>query len=436
MKTKSLVIVCLLLLTYPFTALAQGKWMYDFIVPNDGTFRQAIHAANTREDKTRRYRIFVKSGHYRMHTDPDLQVKAKVRGKTISVASPVITLTAPNTSIIGEGAGHTQIENCPSHEGLDITSTLFLKEADSTYIQDVELWSNYRNDPKLYANSAVALNEKNCKGNVLVKVSLLGTKNTYYTNNGGTTYLEDCAVAGTIDFICGGGTVFFNRCELRLVPRGDSSKQDVIALPETENGRPYGYVFNDCQVWGAEFKDGRYFLARPGSNGAKVAYINTLMNILPTPDGWSEKNGHTPTLFAEYSSMDNMFGLVDITKRRTTFKDKAGVAISMQNDGVLTDEDAESYITESVFRGWLPEEVARQVAPPELTITGRNITWTDIPEAGCYAVYRDRILVKLTKEAHYTIPKGTYEGACYSVRCANQRGGLGEPSDEVEYSRY
>ena len=102
----------------------------------------------------------------------------------------------------------------------------------------------------------------------------------------------------------------------------------------------------------------------------------------------------------------------------------------------LTDEDVEDYSVGKVFDGWEAEDVARQIIAPPLTLNGRNITWKDNEEAGCYAVYRDRRLVTFTTEPHYTIPKGTAEGACYYIRCANQRGGLGEPSEEIVYSRY
>ena len=40
------------------------KKAYDFVVPDDGAFEQAIAAANARADKTVRYRIFVKKGAY------------------------------------------------------------------------------------------------------------------------------------------------------------------------------------------------------------------------------------------------------------------------------------------------------------------------------------------------------------------------------------
>lgn len=416
--------------------IAQGKWKYDFIVPTNGTFRQAIKAANERADKSKRYRIFVKSGHYRMHTNPDDIISTVIDGKKVEFPSPIITLTAPNTSIIGEGAGHTQIENCPKYEGISITSTLFLKGADSTYIQDLELWSNFRNDPNLFANRAVALNEKRCKGNVLKGVSLLSTQDTYYTNDGGTTYLEDCAIAGTVDFICGGGTVFFNRCELRLVPRGDSGKRDIIAAPATAIGSKYGYVFNDCQVRGPEMQNEKYILARPWKNGPKAVFINTVMHVTPDPLGWGEMHGMVPSLFAEYESMDKWFAPIDLSKRKREFQNKEGVMTSVSFIPELTDEDVEDYSVGKVFDGWEAEDVARQIIAPPLTLNGRNITWKDNEEAGCYAVYRDRRLVTFTTEPHYTIPKGTAEGACYYIRCANQRGGLGEPSEEIVYSRY
>lgn len=40
------------------------KALYDFVVPRDGTFKEAIDAANSREDKSKRFRIFVMKGNY------------------------------------------------------------------------------------------------------------------------------------------------------------------------------------------------------------------------------------------------------------------------------------------------------------------------------------------------------------------------------------
>ena len=228
-------------------SLGRIRYKYDFVVPTDGNFVAAIHAANNRPDKSKRYRIFIKSSMYRIKGEGN-PITITENGKELTIPSPMTILTAPNTSICGEGMRNTQIESMPMHEGISCTSTLFLKGADSTYIQDIELWSNYRDDMTAFASRAVALNEKNCRGNIFKNLSLMSNQDTYYTNDGGTTYLEDCLIKGTVDFICGGGTIYFNRCDIELRERG--GKGDVICAPATEANRPYGYVFNSCRIYG------------------------------------------------------------------------------------------------------------------------------------------------------------------------------------------
>lgn len=384
------------------------KWKYDFIVPDKGNFRQAINAANTRADKSKRFRIFIRSSNYRLLGEENI----------------ITTLTAPNTSIIGEQAQNTQVESCPRDEGIDKTSTLFLNGADSTYMQDLELWCNYRNDAKAYANQAVTLNEKHCKGNILKNMSLLGTQSTYYTNDGGTTYVEDCKIAGTVDFICGGGTVYFNHCDLKFVARGDSTKHNVICAPATEKGSAYGYIFSDCYIDGPKHQDGRYYLGRAWKNAPCAAFLNCCMNIEPAAEGWVSTSGNIPARFSEFECTNGIFELLNTTGRRSTL-----------SSPVLSADEAEKYTINNVFPNWNPQLKTRQVPPPVLRINGNEITWEDNPDAGCYAVLRDRIIVAFVTEPHYTIPSGTREGSCFCVRSANQMGGLGLRSAEVVYSK-
>lgn len=248
---------------------------YDFVVPDDGTFNEAIDKANNRSDKNQRFTIFVKAGSYKIGTEENV----------------ITTLTAPKTSIIGEGCDKTQLYNTPKEEGIGITSTLFVKDADSTVIEDIELWCNFDNDFNAFANRAVALNEKNCKGNILRRVSLRSTQDTYYTNNDGDTYLEDCNIYGTMDFICGGGTVFFNHCNLILVARGNTGKRDVIVAPATEENREVGYVFWNCTIDGSAEQNGKYWYGRAWRNEPKVVFINTKQKIRPAKEPWGEISG-------------------------------------------------------------------------------------------------------------------------------------------------
>lgn len=414
-------------------SLGRIRYKYDFIVPDNGNFVAAIKAANHRKDKGKRFRIFVKSSMYRIKGEGN-PIKITEKGKEMTIPSPMTVLTAPNTSICGEGYKHTQIESMPMHEGISCTSTLFLNGADSTYIQDIELWSNYRNDINAYANRAVALNEKNCKGNIFKNLSLMSTQDTYYTNDGGTTYLEDCTIKGTVDFICGGGTIYFNRCNIELRSRGDTGKRDVICAPATEAFRRYGYVFNSCSIYGDSAQNCRYMLGRPWKNAPQAVFIGTVMEMQPDSTGWTEMHGTLPRLFAEYESMDSGFQLVSTSGRRQHFKDKNNVISTMRHSTLLTADEADYYDVDSVFPGWHPEEKTVLIDPPAVQIRGRGcIYWEEVPEACLYAVCKNRDVVAFTTEPHYNVPRGTAEGSCYSIRCANFYGGLGSMSNEVVY---
>ena len=417
----------------PPARLGRIRFKYDFIVPTNGNFVDAIHAANNRLNKNKRYRIFVKSSMYRIKGDGNL-ITITENGKRLEIPSPMTVLTAPNTSICGEGWKHTQIESMPMHEGISCTSTLFLKGADSTYIQDIELWSNFRNDENAFANRAVALNEKNCKGNIFKNLSLMSTQDTYYTNDGGTTYLEDCTIKGTVDFICGGGTIYFNRCDIELRSRGNTGKRDIICAPATEASRQYGYVFNSCRIYGHESQRDRYMLGRPWKNAPQAVFLGTVMEMLPDTAGWTEMHGTQPRLFAEYESMDADFQIVSTEARRKTFKDKNDVPQAVRYNTLLPTEDADSYDVDRVFPQWRPDLKAQLIDPPAVMIKGRgSIYWEDVPEACLYAICKNRDVVAFTTQPFYNVPRGTAEGSCFSVRCANFYGGLGSMSNEVVY---
>ena len=414
-------------------SLGRVRYRYDFVVPDNGNFIAAIHAANQRADKSQRFRIFIKSSMYRIKGEGN-PIKITENGKELTIPSPMTVLTAPNTSICGEGWKHTQIESMPMHEGIGCTSTLFLKGADSTYIQDIELWSNYRNDFNAHANRSVALNEKNCRGNIFKNLSLMSTQDTYYTNDGGTTYLEDCTIKGTVDFICGGGTIYFNHCDIELRPRGDTGKADIICAPATEAARPYGYVFNGCRIYGSKEQAGKFKLGRPWKNAPRAVFLGTVMEVQPDSLGWTEMNGTLPRLFTEYESMDADFQLISTAARRKQFKTQNNINTVVRYNTTLSDEEADQYDINNVFPGWHPEQKAALVPPPVLQIRNRgDIYWEDVPAACLYAICKNRDVVAFTTEPHYKVPKGTAEGSCYMVRCANFYGGLGEQSNEVVY---
>ncbi len=97
----------------------------------------------------------------------------------------------------------------------------------------------------------------------------------------GRVYVRDCTIEGDVDFVWGGGTVYFDRCQILAVHDG--------YLVQSRNGADQlGYVFVDCRIDTApDLK--RFVLARidPGRYPhSHVAFINCAMGALVTPAGW------------------------------------------------------------------------------------------------------------------------------------------------------
>lgn len=420
--------------TLGFYDVCAQKWTYDFIVPDNGNFMDAIHAANGRFDKEARFRIFIRAGRHFSEGEGNT-VRTKENDVEIKFPNPISTLTASNTSIIGEDRLNTVVENRPRHEGISITSTLFLKGTDNTYLQDLELHCNLQNNTNPKAGRAVALNERNCGRNIFRNIFLNSTQDTYWTNDGGTTYLDSCTIAGTVDFICGGGTIFFDKCDILLVERDHWEKSDIITAPATADTLDYGYVFNNCKIYGADNHRIKFYLGRPWKFQPRSVWLNCRFEAMPEETGWTNMHGMLPQLFAEYNSRyvnaDGSLSPIDLSKRRTVYQDLDKKDMKVGFSSELTEAQAADYTLDRVFPTWNPRKDCKQVTPPVVRIKGKKLVWQDVVEAGCYAVYVDEKLTDFTTQPFYKIPAGTPKGTKLYVRCANQMGGLGDASNEV-----
>ncbi len=338
---RSLIIIICIVLANALRVSAQ-----DFVVPDDGDFVSAVKAANTRSDYNKRFVILVKAGrHVSRGSGEMISTKAKSSKGVDSIVvfpSPMVTLIAPRVTIHGEGKDVSIVENRPTHEGISITNTLFVDGADSTVIKDLTLHCNFNNDPTAFANRAVALRERGCKGNRLKRVRLLSTQDTYYTNMGGDTVLDSCDIHGTVDFICGGGTVQFNACTIHLEPRGKTGSRDVICAPAT-NADEMGYIFKNCTITGSPEQEGRYHLARPWRNQPTCVFLNTRMMLRPAPAGYCEMHGTLPRLFAEYGSTDKDGNQIDCSQRKVVFNNRKGEPIRVSYSPLLTEREYLEY---------------------------------------------------------------------------------------------
>lgn len=412
--------------TVVFTTMTKPvvtKALYDFVVPTDGTFKEALAAASARTDKSKRYRIFVMQGDYIIPANNDVMVTG-TDGK--SYPDPKTSFGAPNVSIIGENMENTTIANTMPNdlaanpdagkggqanplEGIRQSGVLYLTSgATNTYFEDITLKTNTPDNTGRNVVLVDGGNKTICKD-----VCLWAYQDTYVSDNGQNLYyFEGGLLRGRTDFLCGSGDVFYNSVTLQMCEAGG-----YIAVPR--DNVKYGYVFKDCTIKGEnDAVNGNYYLGRPWTKGAEVYFIDTKMEAIPSAAGWHEMSSDGCTRMAEYNSVSANGTTIDLSSR---VKELGG----HPNNPILTAEEAaEIGDLHNMFGDWDPTIYTEQAsAPHNVVINGTTMTWGDDDYALLYAVCKNGKVVDFTTEPTYIIDDTT---ATWSVRAANEMGGLGE----------
>ncbi|PPK92321.1 pectin methylesterase-like acyl-CoA thioesterase [Kineococcus xinjiangensis] len=99
---------------------------------------------------------------------------------------------------------------------------------------------------------------------VLDDVHLLGNQDTLYVADSARAYFSDCYIAGDVDYVFGGGTAVFDRCELRQLVRGGYT-----TAASTPTTRRYGFLFHRSRFTGTAPAASTH-LGRPWRQGAQV----------------------------------------------------------------------------------------------------------------------------------------------------------------------
>lgn len=327
-------------------------------------------------------------------------------------------ISGNNISIIGESMDNTIIVNKPEVEGIGVTATLF-NTSTGLYMQDLTLKNAYPFDKS--TGRAVCLQDKGTQ-TICKNVKMLSYQDTYYSNNNkGQYYFEGSDIHGIVDFICGGGDVFFNKCTLTLEP----GKGSYITAPYTD-GTDYGYVFDGCKIVGSATDS--FTFGRSWGGTAKCAFLNTILdknaaaNIASTrwtTDGMNvvAKN------FFEYNTVDENGKVISPAENIVKFtKDKE---VSEYNT-IITAEKAAEFNLNKVFTNWKPADLAFQTTATAATLGNDKLSWTG--DAQMYLVAKDGKFFALTTEKSVNLngEKGTF-----TVRAANQMGGFGATTNSV-----
>lgn len=400
------------------------KALFDFIVPIDGTITKALEAANSRgANATQRYRILIINGSYVFDTNG---TTTGGDGKTYD--DPRSYLSAPYVSFIGESMEGVTITNktpaatwdngygtaCPL-EGIGKGDVLIIqKNGHDAYFQNLTMKSSMGDAH----GRDIVLNDQSNR-TIFKDARLWGYQDTYVSNSdAGKFYFEGGVIRGRTDYLCGKGDVYYNEVTLQQCGGGG-----YLAVPS--KAKKYGYVFNNCYIK-QETNDVTFYLGRPWGSGTPIAcFINTKMDVNALGNGWADMSGGWPKRFAEYNSYLSSGTTIDLSGRRTSWKDGNGVEHT--NDPILTIDEVKEMSLQNVMGqddDWDPTALTEQAsAPTNVVIRGNVLSWDNSNYVLCWVLSKNGEFVCCTTENTYTVDDAT---ATWTVRAANEMGGLGE----------
>ncbi len=361
------------------------------------------------------------------------------------------TISKDNISIIGQSMEGVIIKNAPdaSKESIDKTATIKInKNVKNTYLQDLTI----QNALDYYKNNngrAVCLWDQGSK-TICKNVRLLSYQDTYYSNlSGAVKYFEDCEIHGTVDFICGDGSVYFKNNLLYAEKRNSNGGGSDALTANNGPATDKGYVFESCTVKSEcpVVSFGRAWNGKPS-----VAFLNTLVDYsagqFDFSDGskiqrWTKElmNDKCWPAFGEYNTHLADGTVLTPASNVVTFNNNPKYGTETQSiETVLTAEQAATYTMEYTLGEWAAtartdaSQLRKNVMFDEQT---RTLSWNPT-EVGVYMVCVSGVPF-ITTETSFVLPDVDEVIAAfhamygdelepiggYYVRFANGRGGFG-----------
>jgi pectinesterase len=293
----------------------------DFVVAANGsgdfkTVQEAIHAVPDFRKKTTT--IFIKKGIYKEKLILAAS-KQNVRFVGESLNETILTYDdyAQKKNTFGEDKGTSGSSSFYIYgEGFSAENITF-QNSSGPVGQAVAVWAG--GDKSIFTN---------CR--------FLGFQDTLYTYGGNNRqYYKNCYIEGTVDFIFGAATAWFENCTLFC------KKQGYITAASTADTTKFGYIFNKCKIKG-DAPVNSFYLGRPWRPYAKVVFLNCELPALIRPEGWhnwGKESNEKTAYFAEYKSSGKGA--------------KSNSRVNWAHE--LTGEQYKSYNLENAFRGWNPE---------------------------------------------------------------------------------
>ena len=279
-------------------------------------------------------------------------------------------ITGHHIALIGQSMEGTVIQNKPAVEKEGISKTaIFQNRGTGNYFQDLTLKNALDYYAAGAAGRAVTLQDKGTR-TICNRVRMLSYQDTYYSDNDDCQmYFQDAEIHGTVDFICGSGDVWFERC--RIVTEKRSLKEggrDVIAAPRTSNTK-WGYVFNRCTI---ENVVSNFEFARGWNHTPHCIWLHT---TLLTPEKLTKTRfdyrgmNTVQSDFKEFATMDAQGRDITPKTNVVTFtmkpkkkpgEEETATELSYIDETIMTKERAATYTIMNVFGEWKPDKILKQ----------------------------------------------------------------------------
>lgn len=269
----------------------------------------------------------------------------------ITIRRSHISLTGIGDVVISHNAHAKQLDEQQNEIGTFATATLYLDGTD-VHLNNLTIENTAGHGEIM--GQAIAL-YANCDLSTFINCQIKGYQDTLFNSNlpdkqkDGTNFLDNravhkhyrqyyynCTIEGTVDYIFGGATAYFDRCLLINKARLNN-EPGYITAANTPKNQHYGFIFNECFVKSEENTEDVY-LGRPWRPYAKVRFQDCKMTNAIQKERWHDWNDYNNRYTAKFE---------EVRTEQTKFSNKYSGIWSITDDQL----DQERLKPEEVFQG-------------------------------------------------------------------------------------
>lgn len=416
-------------ITFAFTVMNKvqpAAKLYDAVVSKDSTawnstpgyatIKEAIDAAPS--NSATPYLVFIKAGRYNEHLQID-----KRNIHLIGEGADKVTITDNRLS------GSTSDPSVPAEkQNLHVSQSATVVVNGSDFYAEGIAFENDWGVSKLAGPQALAMFTNGDRA-ILNNCKLRSYQDTYLTSYSQPDYrhyLKNCFIEGAVDFIYGGGDVYFDACTLYI----NRDAGGFITAPSHAAETKWGYIFMNNTIDAP--KASLVYLGRPWQNKPRVSFVNTHLtkNMEIYGVGWHNTMGAIPAIFADYNTMDWKGNPVDLSNRNDYYyytNSNTGIKVEGNAKSRLTDEEVRQYTLKNVLAGddnWMPGEAIEPCSKPDAKLDGSLVTWDAVPYAIGYVIsVNDTVRFNTTATS---LPVSTVGLGLVRVQAVNEHGSLSE----------